>query len=205
MAITSILFIHGGGWISGHPDAMNALMQPYKDLGFNCGSVSYPFTGVANAVSAVRAVNDYCKMFGPTILWGFSAGATLALNLAVRGESDAAVAFCGPSDLVNAPVAQGYWFGPGHWATLNMSVEDRRAMSPINRVQSDCAPLYLGYGTSDPIVPHMQGIDLYHKAKAQEPDVKFTSMSGVGHEIPAAFSYNARVWLTNRFSPAGAR
>ena len=202
---TTVLGIHGGGWVSGYPAEMDPVLNPLYAAGYAGGSMTYTLNDIPQAVSDIRAGINFWKNFGPVVLYGISAGAHLAACLAARGECDGAVVALGPSDLnaIPSPSIWPYYFSQQHWIDTKVStVALRDQFSPVDRVTNPC-PCYVLHGTSDPLVPHIEGVNFYNaiKNKPSAAGSKWTSMSGVGHELPQSWWPVVQQWIQNRWTP----
>lgn len=184
-----IVAIHGGGWAAGRREDLNFLVSEAAKQGFVAATVSYRFAPgfrfpaqIEDCAAAVRFLKQNAEKYGidPDRIGaiGFSAGAHLAMLLAVGGENDglgmkaadstvtgrvrAAVSFFGPTDLPSKD------FSPTTTQILNglvgaddiidgLSKVDRaKKASPVTYVTKDDSPILMFFGTKDPLVPHTQ-------------------------------------------------
>lgn len=184
-----IVAIHGGGWSMGKREDLNFLISEAAKQGFVAATVSYRFTPgfrfpaqIEDCAAAVRFLKQNAEKYGldPDRIGaiGFSAGAHLAMLLAVGGENDglgmkaadspltgrvrASVAFFGPTDLSSKD------FAPTTTQILNgligaddmidgvSKVDRAKKASPVTYVSKDDSPILMFFGTKDPLVPHTQ-------------------------------------------------
>lgn len=184
-----IVAIHGGGWAAGRREDLNFLISEAAKQGFVAATVSYRFAPgfrfpaqIEDCAAAVRFLKQNAEKYGidPDRIGaiGFSAGAHLAMMLAVGGENDglgmkaadspltgrvrAAVSFFGPTDLSSKD------FSPNTTQILNgligagdildgvSKVDRAKKASPVTYVTKDDAPILMFFGTKDPLVPHTQ-------------------------------------------------
>lgn len=184
-----IVAIHGGGWAAGKREDLNSLISEAARQGFVAATVSYRLAPgfrfpaqIEDCAAAVRFLKQNAEKYGldPDRIGaiGFSAGAHLAMLLAVGGNNDglgmqaadspltgrvrAAVSFFGPTDLSSKD------FPPTTTQILNgligadevidgVSMVDRaRKASPVTYVTQDDSPILMFFGTRDPLVPHTQ-------------------------------------------------
>jgi acetyl esterase/lipase len=194
-----VLFIHGGGWVAGGREGHDPQTWDFAKRGYVAATVGYRLTGVAkwpaqvnDVKCAVRYLRANASRYGidPDHIGavGFSAGAHLAMMLAVAGKDDglegdggspeqssaihAAVSFFGPTDLArdDVPLAGHNLVEKlvGHLPEKgNKACE---SASPVCYVSKGDAPLLLFQGTADPLVPANQATVMADAmAKAQVP------------------------------------
>ncbi|NUQ51535.1 MAG: alpha/beta hydrolase [Phycisphaerales bacterium] len=184
-----IVAIHGGGWAAGKREDLNFLISEAAKQGFVGATISYRFAPgfrfpaqIEDCAAAVRFLKQNAEKYGldPDRIGaiGISAGAHLAMLLAVGGENDglgmkaadssltgrvrASVAFFGPTDLSSKD------FAPTTTQILNgligaddmidgvSKVDRAKKASPVTYVTKDDSPILMFFGTKDPLVPHTQ-------------------------------------------------
>jgi acetyl esterase/lipase len=194
-----VLFIHGGGWVAGDRSGHDAQTWDFAKRGYVAATVGYRLTDVAkwpaqvnDVKCAVRFLRANATKYGidPDHIGavGFSAGAHLAMMLAVADKNDnlegtggspeqssaihAAVSFFGPTDLARDdlppaghPLVEKL---VGHLPEKgNKACE---SASPLYYVSKGDAPMLLFQGTADPLVPPTQATVMAEAmAKAQIP------------------------------------
>jgi len=97
----SILFVHGGAWAGGSPAELEPLAVKYRGLGYNAISIEYRDgnNNILHQIDNVQAQVSKYRARGPVVLYGVSAGGTLAAALAAAGKVDGAVVVGAPTDL----------------------------------------------------------------------------------------------------------
>jgi acetyl esterase/lipase len=198
-ALPLVLFIHGGGWVEGSRSGHDPQTWDFAKRGYVAATVEYRLTGVAkwpaqvnDVKCAVRFLRANASKYGidPDHIGavGFSAGAHLAMMLAVAGKDDnlegdggsteqssaihAAVSFFGPTDLArdDLPIAGHNLVEKlvGHLPEKGNKACERA--SPLYYVSKGDAPMLLFQGMADPLVPYTQATVMAEAmAKAQIP------------------------------------
>lgn len=145
------LLIHGGGWVEGDPSAFDSLGPAFARCGIVAAAMGYRL-GPAHRWPAqlddAHAALD--RLLAAQVdreriaLWGHSAGAHLALMLALQRPQDVrcVVALGAPTDLIQLP-------GPPEV----FDAEQLEAASPVNLRPAFCPPLRLVHGAADTVVP----------------------------------------------------
>jgi acetyl esterase/lipase len=149
-----VVYIHGGGWMFGHPDVQNpnlALMRMFETLlgaGFAVARISYRLSGegrfptqVHDCKAAIRFLRHHAGLFGVNAdsigAIGESAGGHLALMLGLHTppEFEGEVGITGPSSAVQAVVN---WYGIANMLSIDSQV------LPDARVKHDTADSAIG-------------------------------------------------------------
>ncbi|HEY1538731.1 MAG TPA: alpha/beta hydrolase [Solirubrobacteraceae bacterium] len=203
--VVTILLLHGGGFVGGTTQEVKPFADDLRDAGYHVVVVDYladnPNGNVLGEIGTVKRAADAARADGPVVAYGLSAGATLAADLAARGEVDGAVVAGGPTDLLT-------WFclspltSAGYWAGLGMTPTDRRAASPQFLLDGHPSPQLLMYGDIDPLVQINQGLDYYDAARKQQPDTQFVLMPVAPHTFRQPYPTEAKQWIEARW-PAG--
>ncbi len=191
-----VVFLHGGGWQRGSrrqtlpvlSDLQPTLFERITAAGFAVAAADYRLSGEAvfpapadDVRAAVGWLREHATDLGldgaPVYLWGESAGAHLALLVAmsdeIGGHDDVAgvVAWFPPTDLLGLDADAEIVGGEPHSPVdsresrlLGGSVTDlperARAASPLTHVRSDAPPTLLMHGDADLLVPAQQSIRL---------------------------------------------
>lgn len=185
----TVLLLHGGGWSTGAPAQMDAWVREFRDAGYVARSVAYPLHGnVLEAIDAVRTVA--ARESAPVVLYGYSAGGTIAAALAATGDVAGAVNVVGPSNLAAWPAAGLF--------LARMTVAQKIAASPYHRLAGRQAPTLLQCGAVDPLVTVDQCTSYRRKAG---PVVTLQLMADQHHQDARA-RWRALEWVRSRF-PAG--
>lgn len=178
----AIVVIHGGAWMSGRRQDMNALATQLAESGFVAATVSYRLApkhkwpamldDVQTAVRFLRSkAAEYRldpKRVGAT---GASAGGHLSLLLGFRDtrldnpseypgfSSKVAAVFniFGPTDLRRdyPPAVEGL-FETVLGKKKADAAEDIRQASPVEWISKSAAPVFTLHGEADPLVPYVQ-------------------------------------------------
>lgn len=177
-----IVFVHGGGWRLGSRrvfcPSMTAADDPFGRIvaaGFALASVDYRLSGEAvfpaqvdDAFAAVRWLRLHADEFGfdadRLVLWGESAGATIAALVALDPDASARglIDWYGPTDLTAMAQDLGSLDDPdsreagwlGH--PVGADLDRARAASPATHVHAGAPPTLIAHGLNDQAVPHAQ-------------------------------------------------
>lgn len=200
-----ILFVHGGGWRMGSKATFTptiSVADSFEKIvaaGFAVASLDYRLSGEATfpaQVDDVRAalawVREHAVEYGVdasrVVLWGESAGATLAALVGLEADSGVLgiIDWYGPSDLIAmaqlapedaAHSREGEWLG----ASAFDNPELGRAASPVFAVHEGAPPFYIAHGTADEFVPFAQSEALASALREHGVDVSFTAVEGANH------------------------
>lgn len=201
-----VVFVHGGGWRLGSRRAFGPNFTTagsfgrIVEAGFAVVSVDYRLSGEAKfpaQVDDVRSAIAWVREHGAAysidasriVLWGESAGATIAALIALEPEAGfvGVVDWYGPTDLFAmeerlAPderesSRESEWLG----GTAAELPEAARAASPVEQVRSGSAPFLIAHGTADVAVPVTQSEELADALRAAGVSVEFTTVPGAGH------------------------
>ena len=215
-----IVFLHGGGWVSGDRSGYHEEAAWYAEQGFATVCLSYrlaPLHPFPCAVADVKAALAHLKSQADQLgidaergaAFGNSAGGHLSLMAALpvdglpHGEEslEAAVAICPITDLRNP----GETHFPISFSFLEQFIPDLDSAigadvlaqaSPAVHLDGLSSHLMLAHGSADDIVPVAQSRD-FAKAAAELGDEKgleviYNEMPGEGH----SFTYPA--WMKMR-------
>ncbi len=216
-----VVSIHGGGWLLGSNKidsddtvSIAALWESLLANGIAVASVQYRLSGEApfpaqlhDVKAAVRWLRAFGGEFGidsgRIAAFGDSAGAHLALLLAVTGgmpELEGAVGVRdGASDIVSAVS----WYGPTELESLSSEIYDwwtddsmasrllgadfrtsldlARAASPITYVSASSAPILLQHGELDDLVPYQQAPLLAERYRSFAVEAEAQVIPDAGH------------------------
>lgn len=212
-----VVFLHGGGWQRGSrrqtlpvlSDLQPTLFDRIAAAGFAVAAADYrlsgeavfpaPATDVRVAASWLREhATDLGLDGAPVYLWGESAGAHLALLVAmsdeIGGHDDVAgvVAWFPPTDLLGLDADAEAVGGEPHSRPdsresrlLGAAVTDvpelARAASPLTHVRSDAPPTLLMHGDADHLVPAQQSIRLADALQRLGAPAQLEIVPGAGH------------------------
>lgn len=165
-ALGTVVYFHAGYWQSRDKSQFRFLAPAFQTLGWNTALVNYPLcpeVTVAQIVdSARRALVHLCQRpqdsacAGPLVLCGHSAGAHLAIELALQqagGQIDAPVAGV-------VAISGVYDLQPLIGTTLNerlqLDAASALANSPTTRVPAGAAPALFVWGAAETRAFHEQ-------------------------------------------------
>ncbi|WP_311243593.1 alpha/beta hydrolase [Microbacterium sp. WCS2018Hpa-23] len=200
-----IVFLHGGGWCRGSRKVFTPGMSDAESFelivaaGYAVASCEYRLSGEARfpaQLDDVDAAIDWLHTHGaeygvdPTrvVLWGVSAGATLASLVGLRrSDVRGVVDWFGPADIaamadhetreVPDHTREAQWIG-GRAAERP---EAARAASPLSQVHRKAPPFHISHGTADALVPFAQSEVFAEALRAADVDVELVPVEGGGH------------------------
>ncbi|BDV31798.1 alpha/beta hydrolase [Microbacterium terricola] len=201
-----VVFLHGGGWLRGSRRVFTPGIDDAHSFdrivaaGFAIASCEYRLSGEAlfpAQLDDVGAAIDWLQAHGSAygldasrlVLWGVSAGATLAALTALRGRRVSGVVdWFGPTDLFamaehdmgDAPseTREARWIG----GPAAERPEIARAASPLHQVGAHLPPVHISHGTADEHVPFAQSEALAEALRAAGADeVEFHPVPGGRH------------------------
>jgi len=185
-----IVFIHGGGWVSGNRNQMISLIKALAEDGYVCftieydlGQATYPHS-LEESMAAVKFFREHAAEYhldpARIAVAGSSAGGELAALVALaQGDAasrvQAAMILNGVLDLTQrddkataaSPVTT--YLG-GECKTLK---EACRAASPRYQVHAGAPPFYVGHGTADQMVSFAQATAFVDALKQAGVPVEF--------------------------------
>ena len=200
-----VVFLHGGGWLRGSRKVFIPGISDARSFdrivaaGFAIASCEYRLSGEArfpaqrDDVDAALAwlhahAADYGVDASRTVLWGVSAGATLAALTALRRDDVRGVVdWFGPADLFtmaehdmgDAPddTREARWIG----GPAARHPEIARAASPVHQVRAGAPPFHISHGTADEHVPFAQSEALTRALRGVGTEVEFHPVEGGRH------------------------
>ena len=201
-----LVFVHGGGWISGDKSMYHAEAEQFARAGISCACIGYrlaPLYPYPAAVSDVLAFTGYARSHAAElgidpqkiVSMGNSAGGHLACMAGLL-ETDpsthgpieqvngvvsvcAITDMCEPAESQN-PIAFSFleqFMGCSHMACPELWA----AASPVSHVSRNDAPFLIFHGTDDEIVPFQQGERLATKLREAGVKVEFEPLTGEMH------------------------
>lgn len=208
--VPAVVVIHGGAWISGKRQDMDALAQMLANQGVLAATVSYRLAPkhkwpamLDDVQTAVRFLRKESKRFNidPAKMGaaGASAGGHLSLLLGYRDTRDPKPALHpGPSSKVQAvlnlfgPTDMSRDFGamydPLYMTLLGKPRKDAaveiRDASPVTFIDAKSAPTFTFHGDKDVVVPVAQARWLDEKLAAAKVERETVIVEGIGHEVP---------------------
>ena len=203
-----IVYIHGGGWRAGHHRDGARVLQDLVATGrFAGASIGYRLTDEVvwpapyeDCRRALAWIRDHARDLGidprRIVAFGHSAGAHLALMLAVRevgpNRLAGAIDFFGPTDLLamqsqmppegviehDAPDSPESLLVGG---PVQEHPEQARSASPIEFVDPSDPPLLVIHGDRDLLVPFGQSTEFVKTVREGGGSVVFLEIEGGGH------------------------
>lgn len=189
----TLVYFHAGYWQSRDKSQFRFLAPALNELGWDTAWVNYPLCPeasvssiVASAALAVRHVAAYQAergRMGPIVLCGHSAGAHLAIELALqyaKSESDlplpiaGVVAISGIFDL--RPLTQTTLN-----QRLNLDMASAVANSPTQRVRPGLVPALFMVGETETPAFHQQSQEMARLWRLHGNTADFTSVAGYNH------------------------
>lgn len=213
-----VVFLHGGGWISGDRSMFQSEARQLAELGFATAAIEYrlaPLYCYPSQIADVQAflahARDYSDQLGidpnQIATFGNSAGGYLATMSGICRDrhvdsgdtsihADAVVSVCGISDLSNKGdedfgIALSFleqYIG----ATYHERPELYTEASPLEHVSEKACPFLIFHGTADEVVAFDQSVQLAEKLRSTGTDVTFIALEGENHSFTAQ-AYSA-VW-----------
>lgn len=206
-----VLFIHGGGFISGDKDSKNRQLRKFAEKGFVAASAMYRLSPeyrfpsqVEDIKLAIRFLKANANRFSINpdriIVVGASAGSYLAVMAGVTGNSDAFSnhgLYIDQTSSVRAVVAQSSPIGnftlPKYRESLtvqrlvNASAQDfsktLQQMSPVTYLDPSDPPFFLSHGTEDELVPVDMSREFVKALEAINHDFDYYEVEGGTHSL----------------------
>lgn len=200
--VPTMVYFHGGGWVSRDKDEATLRLLPYLQMGWAVVNVDYRLAATALAPAAVedcrcalRWVAQHAAEYkfdtSKIVLVGASAGGHLALMAGMAPASAGLDEECPARDAVRVAAIVN-WFGITDVADLlsgrnqrayavtwlgnqNDRIKIARRVSPLTYVRAGLPPIISIHADKDPTVPYSQAVRL-HRAleKAGVPNQLLT-------------------------------
>lgn len=185
-----VIAIHGGSWSTRSP-GMDEISKQIAKSGWVALNTTYRLApqnkypkALEDVQSAIQWVSDNAEKYKldseRIFLWGYSAGAHLALlaglnNSKVKGI----VSGAGPTDLTFYEKSKLVLQFLG--VPMNKQRKLWEEASPINRVSHSSPPVFIFHGEKDPIVPILHAEKLEKKLKLSQVPVEFVRSPTATH------------------------
>jgi acetyl esterase/lipase len=193
-----IVFIHGGGWVSGNRNQMIKVIKAMADAGYVGFTIDYDlgkstFPGALNeSLAAVRffrahAAEYHLDPFRIAVAGSSAGGELAALVGLAQGDTashvEAAIVFNGAVDLTlpdpktSLPSVVTIYLG-GQCQSI---METCKAASPQYQIHAGAPPFYVGHGDQDQSVPFAQAVAFTDELKKAGVAVEFFQANGGKH------------------------
>ena len=199
----AIVLVHGGGWRAGSKQerVFRELLLDYAFQGYVTISIDYRLNQdaafpacIEDVKCAVRWLKAHAKelKIDPERIgaFGHSAGAHLALMLAVSSENSA-LEGDGPwqefSSSITCAVGGS---APTEIGNPNNPWSEHPEWWPIGYISSNNPPILLLQGDEDPIVKEPLVTDYYDKMIAAGANVEYIRVPGLGHDVSYTLALN---------------
>lgn len=200
-AVPVIVELHGGGWRMGSRGVFTPLVSEAHSFGrivaagFAVVAVDYRLSAEAQfpaQVDDVIAALDWVVANADrhgldasrVVLWGGSAGGTLAALAAIRwsGALRGVIDWYGPSDLQamprgDEPTREDLWLG----ASVPSIPDAALAASPARQVRAGLPPFHIAHGADDTDVPLAQSEGLARALESVGVEVELHVEPAAGH------------------------
>lgn len=199
-----ILWIHGGGWVTGDKAGGPAIQFATK--GFAVASMNYRYSRQATfpaqtheskaAVRWLRANAEKYWLDAAHIgVWGASAGGHLASMLGLTAGNDLLEGTLGNPTQSSAVQAVVDWFGPTDFITLGprdtrtqflggdalANPDKANAASPMRFVSDQACPFFIVHGDQDPLVGYDQSATFAKALEQAGVEVMLVTIAGGKH------------------------
>lgn len=201
---TAIMFIHGGGFKEGRKEDMAFYAQIYAQGGFVTTSINYRLTpdhvfpaAINDTRDALQWMKEHADEYGydvnKIVLVGYSAGATLALNVGLADDTGvAAIVSSAPATdlgvlMLPLPDETLLHKTIRHDLTTYMGGQSPQLASPITQVSDNDPAVFLFHGDQDNFVSISQSVSLAQKLQQHNVPVLLRVFKGAKHEIMLPF------------------
>ncbi|WP_426543964.1 alpha/beta hydrolase fold domain-containing protein [Dapis sp. BLCC M126] len=205
--VPTLIYFHGGGWVSGTKESRFFNLLPYLEMGLAVVNVQYRLANVSHAPAAVedclcalrwviRQADKYGFDIKKLVVSGDSAGGHLALTTGMLTPSSFDSQCPGNEELKVAAIVN--WYGITDVGDLlegeNMrsyalewlgSAKDRmeiaERVSPLNYLRSDLPPIITIHGDADTVVPYSHAVQLHQGLERLKVPNKLITIPNGGH------------------------
>jgi acetyl esterase/lipase len=207
----TMIYIHGGGWSSGHKEDGLMYTLPWLEMGWNVVNVEYRLGGVAAAPGAVEdclcalrwiVAHAAAYRIDPArlVVMGDSSGGHLALMTGMVPTAAGLDKPCNPTGDAPLPKVAAIvnWYGITDVADLLQGPNKRayavdwlakaenrdemaKRVSPVTWARADLPPIVTIHGDSDPTVPYSQAVKLREALNAVHARNEFITIPGGKH------------------------
>lgn len=186
----TVILLPGGGWQNADPHTMQPWVDDFKAHGIHAIAITYPLRDVNAAIDYVRGVVK--RTPGKVVVYGISAGGTIAAALAAEGSVAAGVNIVGPTDFTR-------WISPGGLYIMRQigmkGYAQKKSASPYWRLTPKVSPQLIQCGLVDPIVTYEQCIRYYNASKKSQASTRLDGLVDAHGQLPRDRDA-ARRWVT---------
>lgn len=190
-ALGTVVYFHAGYWQSRDKSQFRFLAPAFNAMGWDMALVNYPLCPlvsvagiVASATQALEKVAAHQSergRTGPIVLCGHSAGAHLAIELALQQATATS-----PLPIAGVLAISGvYDLQPLLDTTLNtrlkLDADSARACSPTHRVRAGAAPALFVWGDTETPAFHAQSQDMAHLWQLQGNVAQCSAVAHADH------------------------
>ncbi|MBI9056542.1 MAG: alpha/beta hydrolase [Labilibaculum sp.] len=211
-----LLFMHGGGWLSGDKAASTIDLMPYAarkwaivNINYRLGDIAKAPASVIDARKALEWIyensDNYYFDTNNIVVAGESAGAQLALMTGLLEKNDSV---CGAKYVVEKDYKVNAiinWNGSANlmypefknhpWLDPKDNFETAaKSLSPINYLSKNSPPIISVQGTNDPFIPIEASEKLHESCNKIGIKNKLVKIKGKGH---GNFSAEERTYIYN--------
>lgn len=193
---TLLVFIHGGGFVSGEKESLGPYARFYAESGFVSATVNYRLApdhvfpaALEDVQAAVRWLRRQTRTYGypaprRVVLLGLSAGGNLALMAGLADRSGVAgiVSAAGPTDL-RALIEETPFEQLVVALESYLGGQDPDLASPLFRVSKGDPRVLLLHGDRDTLVPLSQAEAIEVRLRQRRVPYELRVFPGVGHEL----------------------
>ena len=199
-SVPLVVFLHGGGWISGDRTMFTEEAEWFCSQGFAAATIDYRLAPLYPFPAAVLDVQEFLRFIRSSSLgtdprriaaFGNSAGGHLAAMLGVGYAGgptvDAVVDVCGITDVRNPdssqfPISMSFveqFLGGPYPGREGLYAE----ASPVALVRGKCCPFIIIHGAQDDVVPVAQSRSLYDALRSYGGEARLIELEGEGHSF----------------------
>ena len=220
-ASPAVLFIHGGGFVSGNKNDKNKQLKKFAAKGYVAASAMYRFSpkykfplqleDIKLAIRYLKANAELLNLDPDNIIVvGSSAGSYLAVMAGVTGNSDAFSdygLYSSYDSTVKAVIAQSPPIADFTRSKYKDSLTVKRllnpkkdnaqanlkAMSPVTYLDSNDPPFFISHGDEDPIVPVDMSREFVAELKEIEHEFVYHEVKGGTHSLTKSAPKQAKM------------
>ncbi len=203
-----ILLVHGGGWVEGDKNDMNAYATYLQEnlpnhaivnINYRLASIGNPpfpmqIDDIKSIIGQLAQKKEEYQVSNNYGFIGISTGAHLSLLYAYAHDTNKNVkmvcSIVGPTNFTDTSYTNAT--DPGYMALFNSiqqimginyedNIEYYKSVSPYHQVNNTSPPTLLFYGGKDPLIPTSQGVEMQQKLESLGIQNEFTLYPDEGH------------------------